>query len=113
MAAAVVSPHPLIWEVVEVEILQMLELGACRREQFLGQLDEIVHRPTDVEKQQHLHRIVPLRHKLQVECASILRGGSDCVRQVELCCRALSRETPKSAQRQFKIASTLLYRVVK
>jgi len=43
--------------VVEVEELEMLELGARRGEQLLADANMRVHRAADVEQQQELHLV--------------------------------------------------------
>ena len=50
-APSVFLPYLLVQAVVEVEMLHVLELGARRREQFLGRLDVPVHRAADIEEQ--------------------------------------------------------------
>ncbi len=82
-AAHVVLPHRFINEVVEVEVLQMLELGLARREQLLADLHVGVHRAADVEQQQQLHRVAPLRAHLDVQQAGILGGVVDGAVDVE------------------------------
>ena len=64
----------------------------------------LVHRPADIQEQQHLHRVVPLRHQLQVERPGIVRRRADRVRQIEFRRRALPREPPQPAQRQLDVA---------
>ena len=70
---------------------QVLELGARRREQLLADADVILHRPADIEEQQQLYGIVPLRHQLQVEPAGIVRGRLDGAVEVELLRRPRGR----------------------
>jgi hypothetical protein len=68
-------------------VFHVLELSACCREQFLGRLDVPVHRAADVEKQQHLDRIVPLRPHQDVEIA-LVRGAFDGAVEIEFLGRA-------------------------
>src|SRR3546814_4641072 len=68
-AALVVLPHPFIGAVVEIKEFQILELARRGAEQLLAQLDERVHRPADVEEQQQLDRVAPLRAHADVEPA--------------------------------------------
>ena len=75
----VVLPDELVGAIVEVEIFQPLELRAHRREQLLADAHVIVHGAAGVEEQQHLDRVVPLRHQLEVEPAGIVRGRADGV----------------------------------
>ena len=90
-AASVVLPHELVEAVVEVEILQVLELGARGREQLLGRLDVPVHGAADVEEHQHLDGIAPLGPHVDVEVA-LVRGALDGAVEVELVRRALACE---------------------
>ena len=84
-------------------MLHVLELGARRREQFLGRLDVPVHRAADVEEQQHLHRIVPLRPHLDVEIA-LVRGALDGAVEIEFVGRAGAGEFAQAAQRDLDVA---------
>src|SRR5688572_21606235 len=70
MAAAVVLPHPLVDAVMEVEMLEMLELGPAGREQLLAKMDMAIHRSADIEEQQQLDGIVPLRPQTDIEPAA-------------------------------------------
>src|SRR5260221_7788177 len=83
LAAAVVLPHALVDAVVEVEVLEVLEFGARRRKELLHLLDVIVHRTADVEKEQHLHRVVRQRDHLEVEPACVAGGRADGAVEVE------------------------------
>ncbi len=67
----------LVDEVVEVEVLQVLELGLAGREQLLADLHVGVHRAADVEQQQQLHGVAPFRAHLDVEQAGIAGGVVD------------------------------------
>src|SRR5215218_1791128 len=67
-----------------------LEFRPRGGEQLLGQLHVVVHRAADIEEEQHLHRVVPLRHHLQIQRAGVVGGGADRVRQIELGRRALA-----------------------
>lgn len=112
MAAGVVAPDALIDAVVEVEVLQMLELAAGGGEQFLDEADVVVHRTADVEEQQHLDRVVPLRDHLQVEPAGVVGGGADGAGQVEFAGRAAAGELAQAAQRHLDVAGADLDPVV-
>src|SRR3546814_8379283 len=59
--------------VVEVEELHVLELGARRREQLLGDADVVVHRAADIEQQQHLHLVVARSEEHTSELQSLMR----------------------------------------
>ena len=50
-AAAIVLPEILINKIVKVEMLQVLELAARRREQLLANPHVIVHRAARIEQQ--------------------------------------------------------------
>ena len=50
MAAAIALPYLLVKAIVEVEIFHMLEFGTRRREQFLAQANERIHRAADIEE---------------------------------------------------------------
>src|SRR2546422_2153184 len=54
VAPAVVLPHEVIQAVVEVEELEVLELGLCGREQLCGELDVVVHRAADEIRRAHV-----------------------------------------------------------
>ena len=77
-------------------MLHVLELASRGREQFLGRLDVPVHRAADVEEQQHLHRVVPLRPHLDVEIA-FMRGAFDGGVEIELVGRAGAGEFAQAA----------------
>ena len=112
LAPAVVLPHALVDEVVEIEILEVLELGLAGAEQLLADLHVRIHAAADVEEQQHLHRVVPLRHHLDVEPARIARRRVDRVGQVEDVGGALAREPAQPAQRQLDVADAQLELVI-
>ena len=105
-------PHRVVEAVVEIEMDEVLELAARRREQLLADADMVVHRPADIEEQQQLHRVVPLRHHLQIEPAGIVRGRADRAGQVEFEFGALAGELAQPAQRQLDVAGAELDRVV-
>src|SRR3546814_18446583 len=75
----------------------LLELGARRREQLLGDADVVVHRAADIEQQQHLHLVVAFRHHADVEPAGIGGGRLDGVGQVELETGALAGDLAQAA----------------
>ena len=94
--APVVLPHRLVDAVVEVEVLEVLELAARGREQLLADPHVFVHRPADVEEQQHFRRVVPFRDHADVEQPGAPRGRVDGALEVEGFSRALAREAPES-----------------
>src|SRR5579863_6413290 len=94
---AVVLPYALVHEVVEVEMLQMLELAACGGEQLIADEYVLVHRAPDIQKQQHLDGVVPLRHQLQIEQTRIPGGRIDRAVEVELLGGALASEPAQAA----------------
>src|SRR3546814_5636220 len=102
-AALVVLPHPFIGAVVEIKEFQILELARRGAEQLLAQLDERVHRPADVEEQQQLDRVAPLRAHADVEPA-LPRGAVDRTGDVELVGRAFARDLAQTAQRDLDVA---------
>ncbi len=112
MAPARILPHRVVEAVVEIEMHEVLELAARRREQLLADPDMVVHRPADIEEQQELHRVVPLRHHLQIEPAGIVRGRADRAGQVEFQFGALAGELAQAAQRQLDVAGAEFDRVV-
>jgi hypothetical protein len=88
-------------------MLEVLELGARRREQLLAQLDMRVHRAADVEEQQQLDRIVPLGPHVDVEPA--LAGGAvDRLVEVELVGGAFAGEAAQAPQRDLDVAGAEL-----
>ena len=64
---AVVLPDRLIDEVVKIVMLEMLELAAYRREQLFTDAHVVVHGPAHVQKQQHLHAVVPFGDHAQIQ----------------------------------------------
>ncbi len=103
-AADVVAPDVVVDAVVEVERLQMTELALRRREELLAQPDMRIHRAADVEEQQHLDAVAPLRDEMQVEVARIRRGALDRAVHVELLGHAFAREAAQLAQRDLDVA---------
>ncbi len=75
-------------------MLEPLELALGGGEQLLGRLDVPVHRAADVEEQQHLDGVAPLRPQLDVDVA-LVGGRADRAVEVELVGRALAGETPE------------------
>ena len=90
----------------------MLELGTRCRKKLFTYTNVIVHRAADIEKQQHLHRVMPLRHHFQIQPAGIARGGANGVFQVQLIRRTGARELAQFTQRHFEIARAELHAVV-
>ena len=66
-------------------------------------LDVPVHRAADVEEQQHLHRIVPLRPHQDVEIA-LVRGALDGAVEIEFVGRTGARELAQPPQRDLDVA---------
>ncbi len=106
-AAAILLPDLLVDAVVEVEVLHVLELGARGREQLLGGLDVPIHRAADVEEQQHLDRVVPLRPHQDVKIA-LVRGAPDGAVEIELLRRAGAGELAQPPQRHLDVAGAEL-----
>ena len=82
---------------MEVEILHVLEFGLGRGKHLLAQLDVVVHRAADVEKQQHLDLVVALRPHQDVEHAGFPGGGGDGAVQIELLGRAVAGEAAQAS----------------
>ena len=97
---------------MEVEILHVLELGARRREQLFADPHMRVHRTAHIEEQQHFHRIVSLRHQLDIEQAGIACGRTNRIVEIEFIGRAGARKFAQPAQRDLDIARTQLDRIV-
>ena len=70
---------------------EMLEFALGRGEQFFGRLDVPIHRAADIEEQQHLDGVVPLRPHQNVEIA-LVRGAFDRAVEIELVRRASARK---------------------
>src|SRR5690348_5235009 len=87
-----IAPKRFIRAIVEIEVFEVLELGARRREQLLAGADMAIHRAADVEEEQHLGRIVPLRHHLYIEPAGVSRRRPNRIVEIELVGGALARE---------------------
>ena len=112
MAAQVVLPHRLVDEVVEIVVLEVLELPARGGEELLAHLDVVVHGAPDVEEQEHLHRVVPLRDHLDVEEPPVAGRRANGVVEVELLFRALAREAPELSQGDLHVPGAELHGVV-
>ena len=102
-AAAVVLPYAFIQAVVEIEEFEVLELGGCCAEQLFAQLDERIHRTADVEEQQQLDRIAPLRAHMDIEPA-LLGGAFDRGVEIELVLRAFTGKAAQATQRHLDVA---------
>ena len=83
-APPIVLPHRFIDEVVEVEILHVLELGARRGEELFADLHVRIHGAAHVEEAQHLHRVLPLRLEADIEKPAVMGRGPDGPVHVEL-----------------------------
>ena len=93
-------------------MLEVLELAARGREELLADPHVVVHRSADVEEQQDLHRVVPLRDHADVEQARAPRGCVDRAVEIEHVRCALAREAPQAPQRELDVARAELDRVV-
>src|SRR5690606_2194545 len=111
-AAHVVLPHAFVDEVVEVEILQMLELGFAGTEQFLADLDVGVHRTADVQQQQELDRVASLRAHLDIAQTAVLRGVVDGAVEIALFGRAFTCELAQATQGDLDVARAQLDLIV-
>ena len=112
VATVVVAPHAFVDAVVEVEIFEVLEFQPAGGEEFLAHLDVVVHRAADVEKQQHLDRVVALGPHHQVQPARVARGGGDGAIEIQFVGRTLARKTAQAAQRDLDVARAQLDRIV-
>ena len=109
VAAPVVVPDEVVDAVVKVEELQVLELGPGGGEQLRAEAGVLVHGAADVEQQQDLHRVVPLRAQLQVEQAGVAGGPVDGAVQVQLAGRALPGEAAQAPQGDLEVARAELH----
>ncbi|MPN44179.1 hypothetical protein SDC9_191740 [bioreactor metagenome] len=64
----------------------------------------VVHRAADVEKEQHLDRVVAFRPQVQVEPAAVAGSAGDGAVEVEFARRALAGEAAQSAQGDLDVA---------
>ena len=110
--AVIVLPHIFVNEIVEVEVLHVLELGTGRREQLLTDPHMRIHRATHIEEQQHLHRVVALRHHLDVEVPRIAGCGTYGVVEVEHLLGASAGKLAQTAQRNLDVARAQLQRII-
>src|SRR5438105_1500316 len=108
---AVVLPHEVVKAVVEVEELEVLELGLRRREELLGKLDVLVHRAADVHQHQHLDGVAPLWAHVDVE-VGLARRVVDRALQVELVRRAFARKLSQPSQRHLDVARAEFHLVI-
>ena len=112
MAPHVIAPHTLVDEIMEVKIFQMLELCACGGEQFFTNLHMRIHGAANIQKQQDLYRIVPLRHHFYIQKACIAGCRTDRVIQIQLFGRAGASELSQASQGNFDVARTQLNGVI-
>src|SRR5438132_2778442 len=110
--ADVVPPYVIVDAVVEIEILEVAELGLGGGEQLFADLDVRVHRAADIEEQQHLHAVAAFGYEVQIEPARILRRPFDRRIEIELFRHAFAREAAQAPQRDLDVARVQLYRVV-
>ena len=85
-------------------MLEVLELAAGGGKELLADSHVVIHRPADVEEQQDLHRVVPLRHHAYVEQSRAPRRRIDGAIQVKRFRGALARETTQPAERQLDVS---------
>ena len=97
---------------MEIEILEVAELGPGGGEELFADLDVRVHRAADVEEQQHLHPIAAFGYEVQIEPARILRCPFDRRIEIELFRHAFASETAQAPQRDLDVARVQLHRVV-
>src|SRR5690606_20329518 len=102
--ANIVLPHTFINEVVEVKIFHVLELKPCGREQLFAHPDVWVHGAAHIKEDQHLYRIVALRHHFQIKIAGISRGGTYGVIHIQLVRSPLAGKLPQAPQRDLDVA---------
>src|SRR5208282_4758851 len=105
MPAAVMLPYALVEAVVEIEVREPLELALGAGKELFGRLDVPVHRAADIEKQEDLDGVAPLRAQLHVDIA-LVGGRADRSVEVELLGRALASEPAQPAQRELDVART-------
>ena len=74
-------------------MLEMPELAFRGREKLLADPYVLVHRATDIQKQQDLHGVAPFRYELQIEQSRSLRRGGDRAFQIQLIGRAFDEAT--------------------
>src|SRR6185437_5304314 len=79
---------------------------------LLADLDVRIHRAANIEEQQHLDPVAPLRPHLNVQPAGVARRVLDRRVEIELVGHALAREAPQPAQRDLDVAGVDLDRVV-
>src|SRR3546814_12915670 len=72
----------------------------------------LVHRAADIEQQQDLDRVVPLRAHADVEHAAFARGGGDGAVQIELIGGALACKATQAAQCQLDVEGADLALIV-
>ena len=102
-AAAVVAPYAFIKAVVEVEVFEMLELGAGGREEFLQDANMRVHGAADIEEKQHFDGVAPLGAGLDVKIA-VFGGGADRAVQIQFICRAVAGPAAQALQGHLDVA---------
>ena len=112
VATHVVLPHALVDKVVEVEIFQVLELGAGGGEQLLADLDVRVHGAAHVQEQQDFYRVVTLGHHLDIQQPGIAGGGADSVIEVQFFGGAGAGELAQPAQGDLDVAGADLDGIV-
>ena len=96
---------------MEVEEFEVLEFRGGRAEQFLGDLDERIHRPADIEEQQQLDRIVPFGPHPDVEPALFGSAVDRCI-EIELVGSTFARKPAQAAQRHLDVARAQFLGVV-
>ncbi len=89
---------------MEIEIFQVLELGARCRKQLLSDPNMVVHRTAYIHEQQHLDLIAPLGHEFEVQVAGIAGGCPDGVVEIKFELVALAHELAQALERDLDIA---------
>ncbi|MNS89719.1 hypothetical protein D3C72_1237390 [compost metagenome] len=97
--AGVVLPDKVVEAIVKIEVLQMLELVAQRREEPLHLGHVGIHGPPNIEEDQQLDPVVALGSELHIEPALAGRAA-DGVVEIQLRGIALAHPAPELAQRQ-------------
>ena len=78
-------------------MLQVLELRACRTEEFLAEFDVVVHGAAHIQKQQHLHGVVAFGLHANVEQARVACRRRNGAVQVQQVLRTRAREPAQLA----------------
>src|SRR5258706_519272 len=79
----VVAPDVVVDAVVEVEVLEMTELGPRRGEELFAGRDVRIHGAAHVEEQQDLHAVATLGNEVEFEISGVPRSAGDRAVHVE------------------------------